>query len=149
MAPELFERAIALESKAEACYFEFGRYLDSLMRDARQRQAAKAARARGGSSAAAALPDRFNGRVPRFVTSPHPLLHKSKTGSTLAAWGLSCCSTLGAGSFDEPRPGRFALTHKRVAGLSCIGVLPGVVDPAFSCISVRPVTGCTGFICAG
>ena len=33
------------------------------MRDARQRQAAKAARARGASSAMAAQPDRFNGRA--------------------------------------------------------------------------------------
>ena len=74
--PELFERAIALESKAEAGYFEYGRYLDSLMRDARQRQAAKAARARGASSATAAQPDRFNGRARSVVcTLSLPGLH--------------------------------------------------------------------------
>ena len=33
------------------------------MRDARQRQAAKAARTRGASSTTAAQPDRFNGRA--------------------------------------------------------------------------------------
>ncbi|KAK9842495.1 hypothetical protein WJX81_002719 [Elliptochloris bilobata] len=60
---ELFERVTALESKAEAGYFEYGRYLDSLMRDARQRQAAKAARARGVPNAAAAQQDRFGGRA--------------------------------------------------------------------------------------
>lgn len=59
VATELFERAIALEKKAEAGYFEYGRYLDSLMRDARQRQAAKAVGGRGASSA----PDRLGGRA--------------------------------------------------------------------------------------
>ncbi len=60
---DLFERAIALDRRAEEGFFEFGRYLDSLMRDARTRQAAKAARARGGADAPGAPLDRLAGRA--------------------------------------------------------------------------------------
>lgn len=102
-APELFERAIALENKAEAGYFEYGRYLDSLMRDARQRQAAKAARARGGSNPTAAQPDRFNGRAKSDMCTlslrrPGAMCRVSdadETGSMLAAWVPSYHFTLG------------------------------------------------------
>ena len=60
----LFKRAIDLEAQEE-CYFHFARYLDQLMQDAMQRQAARGAGTSkpmdriGGKSRSACLVDEY------------------------------------------------------------------------------------------
>jgi hypothetical protein len=59
----LFEQAIALDNKSEDAFFEYARYLDQLMRDARSRQEGRAKSGAASGRAAGAHDDRLGGRA--------------------------------------------------------------------------------------
>jgi hypothetical protein len=59
----LFEQAIALDKRSEEGYFAYAKYLDQLMRDARERQERAGSGAAAGARGGQAKEDRLGGRA--------------------------------------------------------------------------------------
>lgn len=94
MCAGLFEQAVALDPRAEEGYFEYARYLDQHMRDARDRQErARAARAEAQARAK-------DGGVPHAhhdtVNRDDRLGGRSKSALLLLLPALSCVPAPGA-----------------------------------------------------